>query len=163
MSGDRVSWPLLSNVIRGKSEHNTFGMVRKFANGSPKPHQGWDFSASIGTAVYAIGDGKVEFVRNHGDYGLQLCHSFEFEKVTYYAFFAHLKSSLVAAGATVKKGALIANTGNSGNASNLPSAEDHLHFEIRTSPSPGAGLAGRLSPLKIYKQCPLRAPVFKSA
>ena len=82
----QVTWPLAKNLIRGGSERNTFGIVRKFANGSPKPHQGWDFSAPIGTPVYAIADGKVEFIKNIGDYGLQLCLSFHFDGGAYFAF-----------------------------------------------------------------------------
>lgn len=155
----QITWPLASNLIRGKSERNTFGMVRSFGNGSPKPHQGWDFSASTGTSVYAIADGKVEFIKNNGDYGLQLCLSFKFNGAIYYAFYAHLKATSVAVGAAVKMDDLIANSGNSGNAKNLPSSEDHLHFEIRTKLAPGAGLVGRVSPLKIFGQCPLKVAV----
>jgi len=114
MSETQVTWPLVSNVIRGKSERNTFGMVRKFANSSPKPHQGWDFSAAIGTAVYAVADGKVEFIKNSGDYGLQLCMSFKFKGATYYAFYAHLQSTSVTAGKDVALNDVIGATGNSG-------------------------------------------------
>lgn len=159
MITQQITWPLVSNLIRGKSDHNTFGMVRKFANGNPKPHQGWDFSASIGTSVYAIGNGKIEFIKNNGDYGLQLCHSFKLDGLTYYAFYAHLQTTSVAEGASVELDDLIGTTGNSGNAQNLPHSEDHLHFEIRTTLYPGPGLAGRISPLKIYKICPLSAPI----
>lgn len=159
MSDTQVTWPLVNNIIRGKSERNTFGMVRKFANGNPKPHQGWDFSASLGTAVYAIADGKVEFVRNNGDYGMQLCLSFKFDGVTYYAFYAHLQSTSVIGGAKVEMNDVIGASGNSGNAKSLPHSEDHLHFEIRTQLAPGAGLAGRVSPLKIFKKCPLKVAI----
>jgi len=158
MPAKKVAWPLAINLIRGKSERNTFGIVRKFANGSPKPHQGWDFSAPIGTTVYAIADGKVEFIKNIGDYGLQLCLSFQFDGATHYAFYAHLKTTSVAVGAAVKMRDAVAATGNSGNANTLPSGEDHLHFEVRTKLNPGAGLAGRISPFRIYKICPLKVP-----
>ena len=159
MSSAKVAWPLASNLIRGKTERNTFGMVRKFANGSPKPHQGWDLAAAVGTPVYAVGDGKIEFIKNIGDYGLQLCLSFIFDGTTYYAFYAHLQRTLVSLGAAVKRKDAIGKCGNSGNARNLPATEDHLHFEIRTSLNPGAGLAGRISPLKIYGRCPLKVAI----
>lgn len=159
MTTAKIAWPLTSNVIRGKSERNTFGMVRKFGNGSPRPHQGWDLSASIGTPVYAIAGGNIEFVRNQGDYGVQVCLAFSFNGTPYYAFYAHLQRTSVIPGSTVKIGSLIATSGNSGNARNLPRAEDHLHFEIRTTRNPGAGLAGRVSPLKIFGRCPLKAPI----
>lgn len=159
MSDTQVAWPLVNNIIRGMSENNTFGMVRKLANGSPKPHQGWDFSASIGTTVYAIADGTVEFIKNNGDYGRQLCLSFNFDGTMYYAFYAHLQTTSVAAGAKVEMNDVIGTTGNSGNASNLPHSQDHLHFEIRTKLKPGAGLADRISPIKIFKRCPLKAGI----
>lgn len=158
MSSAKVAWPLARNLIRGKSERNTFGVVRKFANGSPRPHQGWDFAAAVGITVYAVGDGKVEYIKNTGDYGVQLCLSFALEGTTY-AFYAHLQRTLVSVGAAVEKKDAIGITGNSGDAKNLPAAEDHLHFEIRTSLSPGAGLAGRISPLKIYGRCPLTVAI----
>jgi hypothetical protein len=49
-----IVWPLVSNMIRGRSVNNTFGMVRKHANGGMKPHQGWDLEASVGDPVYLL-------------------------------------------------------------------------------------------------------------
>jgi murein DD-endopeptidase MepM/ murein hydrolase activator NlpD len=144
-------------LLRGRSENNTFGMVRRYADGRQKPHQGWDFEASIGTTVHAIADGKVEFVAtNSGDYGSQICHSFEFDGKTLYAYYAHLSSILVAKGDSVKQGDSIGATGNTGNAKNLPRKEDHLHFEIREKAICGKGLQGRISPFKVYGVCPLK-------
>ena len=158
----QVTWPLASNVIRGKSERNAFGMVRAFANGRPKPHRGGDFSASIGTSIYAIADGKNEFIRNNGGYdGPQLCLSFKCNGIAYYAFSADPKATSVAVGAAVKLGDCIATSGNSSNAKNLPGTEDHLHFEVRTSPTPGTEFAGRVSPLKVFGQCPLKVSVVR--
>jgi murein DD-endopeptidase MepM/ murein hydrolase activator NlpD len=134
-------------------------MVRKKADGTPKPHQGWDLEASVGTSAYAVGDGKVVFVQNGGDYGLQVCMLFRIQERTYYAFYAHMSHLFVAAGQEVKMGERIGTTGKSGNAANLSADEDHLHFEIRTTPHCGLGLDGRVSPLVIYGICPLHAPV----
>jgi murein DD-endopeptidase MepM/ murein hydrolase activator NlpD len=78
-----VVWPLVSNVIRARSMNHTFGMVRKYATGAPKPHQGWNFEPRVGEPVYSIADGEVVFVRDKGDYGLQLCLSFSFGDNTY--------------------------------------------------------------------------------
>jgi len=153
-----VTWPLKINVIRGGSLGNTFGKVRKYANGQPKPHQGWDFKAAIGTDAYAIADGTVEFVVNKGDYGRQMCMSFNFNGQKLYAFYAHMQDIYVNTGNLVK-GQLIGKTGKSGNASKLPISEEHLHFEIRTQASCGLGLKGRVSPIKIYGTCPLNKPV----
>jgi murein DD-endopeptidase MepM/ murein hydrolase activator NlpD len=150
---------LFVNEIRGNSDHNTFGYVRKYPDGTPKPHQGWDFEAKVGEPIYAIAAGKVEFVSNHGDYGLQLCHSFVWNDQTLYAFYAHLASVRVTQGQTIQMDDWIATSGKSGNAFNLPESELHLHFEVRTIKSPGLGLTGRVSPIKVFRKCPLNSPV----
>jgi murein DD-endopeptidase MepM/ murein hydrolase activator NlpD len=132
----------------------------RYSNGKPKPHQGWDFAAQVGTPTYAIADGKVEFVRkNFGAYGTQICIQFKFKDKIYYAFYAHLNSTRVTQGAKIKKGQQIATTGISGNAKRLPKSEAHLHFEIRTRAWCGKGLGGRVSPLVIFGNCPLKSSV----
>jgi murein DD-endopeptidase MepM/ murein hydrolase activator NlpD len=156
---EAVAWPLAVNVIRGHSESNTFGMVRKYADGRPKPHQGWDFQAAVGTPAYAVGDGQVQFVTDHGDYGRQVCISFHFKDKVMYAFYAHMDSISVQPHAAVHRNQCIGKTGKTGNASNLPAAEDHLHFEIRTQANCGLGLPGRVSPLTAFGRCPLHAPI----
>jgi len=155
-----ITWPLLKNIIRGKKINHTFGMVRRYRDGRPKPHQGWDFAAAVGTPTYAIADGKVEFVhKNLGDYGTQICLQFKFNEKIHYAFYAHLNSTRVSQGAQVKKGQQIGTTGISGNARRLARSEAHLHFEIRTRASCGRGLGGRVSPLGIFGKCPLTSSV----
>jgi len=154
-----IRWPLQFNVIRRNSESNTYGMVRHHKDGSPKPHQGWDFAAKLGTACLAVGSGKVEFSGYHGDFGLMVVHSFVTGSVKYYAAYAHLQSTSLKKGDSVTKGQEIARTGNSGNASSLPYADLHLHFEVRTTPMPGLGLAGRVSPIKVFHVCPLKHAV----
>ena len=154
-------WPLASNRIRRGSDSNTFGMVRHRADGTPKPHQGWDFAADIGTPCRAIADGVVERVDDHGDYGLQVLVRLAptLNGAALWAFYAHLSHVDVKAGDSVVAGEVIALTGESGNAMGMPRDDRHLHFEIRTEPSPGLGLDGRISPVKIYGSCPLRAAV----
>jgi peptidoglycan LD-endopeptidase LytH len=153
-----ATWPLVSNVIRRNSVSNTFGYVRRYANGSRKAHQGWDFTTEIGTTCYAVGDGKVEFVANHGDYGMQLCMSFVAGGETWYAFYAHLQHTYKAAGDRVDLNDVIATAGISGNARRLPAADYHLHFEIRTRAVCGLGLTNRVSPLRVFGTCPLHTP-----
>ena len=152
---DTVTWPLAFNVIRGRAIKNTFGMVRHRADGTPKPHQGWDFEAAISTPAYAISAGTVEFVRDNGDYGLQLCLAFELTGRTLYAFYAHLEKIYVEDGQTVALNDLVCKTGESGNAQGMPLIEQHLHFEIRTQASARSGLQDRLSPLVVFGKCPL--------
>ncbi len=153
-----VDWPLMQNVIRRNSQSNTFGMVRRYPDGRPKPHQGWDFQARIGTDTFAIADGVVVFVKNnHGDYGTQLCLEFKYNGMSLYAFYAHLNNVFVWSGQTIKLGQIIASTGDSGNAHGMPSADEHLHFEIRFKASCGMGLAERVSPIEVFGLCPLYA------
>lgn len=91
----------------------------------PHLHVGIDFSADIGTPIYATADGVVEFAYQgfNGGYGnmIKIDHSFGFK--TYYA---HLDDLLVKRGDFVKKGQMIAHSGNSGK-----STGPHLHYEIR--------------------------------
>ena len=153
-----VDWPLMYNVIRRNSVSNTFGMVRLNTDGTPRPHQGWDFYASVGTEAYAIADGKVVFVtKNVGDYGTQLCLAFQFRGIDLYAFYAHLKNVYVVEGQSVAIGQTICTTGDTGNAKGLPKADEHLHFEIRTRAYCGKGLINRLSPVEVFGTCPLNA------
>ncbi|KAA8710743.1 M23 family metallopeptidase [Helicobacter canis] len=90
-----------------------------------RQHTGTDFGAKIGTPVYATADGVVDWADSgwNGGYGklVKITHSFGFK--TYYA---HLNEVLIKVGSFVKKGQLIARTGNSG-----VSTGPHLHYEVR--------------------------------
>lgn len=160
---ESVTWPLVSNLIRRRSVNNTFGMVRKRADGTAKPHQGWDFAAEIGTPFYAISDGTIRFIRDRGDYGLQLCLEFNFENSVYYAFYAHLEKCYYETGEglniAVDMNTLLGKTGESGNAKGMPKNDQHLHFEIRTALAPRLGLQDRISPVKIFGKCPLHQSI----
>lgn len=154
-----IGWPLAHNLIRRKAVSNTFGMVRHNPDGSKRPHQGWDFEAPIGTPCFAIADGKVAFVNRTGDYGNLIALGFPFEGKTLYAAYAHLSAIEVALGASVRKGQRIGLTGDTGNAKGMTGPDLHLHFEIRTEPRPGRGLAGRISPLTVFRSVPLDQPI----
>jgi len=88
-------------------------------------HRGIDLKAKLKTPVYATADGIVEWAGMHKRSGFGnlviLAHIYGFK--TYYG---HLKRVVVKSGQFVKKGQLIAYSGNSG-LSNGP----HLHYEIR--------------------------------
>jgi len=88
-------------------------------------HRGSDMKAKMNTPVYAPADAIVEWSGMHKRSGFGrlviLEHSYGFK--TYYG---HLNKTVVKSGKFVKKGTLIAYTGNSG-LSNGP----HLHYEIR--------------------------------
>lgn len=151
----KFCWPLAHNMIRNNAESNTFGLVRHKADGSRKPHQGWDFEAPVGTPCFAIADGKIELVYNSKDYGDVIVLAFPFNGSKLYAAYAHLSRVEVAPGKAVAKGERIGRTGDSGNAKGMTGKDLHLHFEIRTVPRPGVGLDGRISPIKIFGEIPL--------
>ncbi|MGR5134103.1 M23 family metallopeptidase [Vibrio alfacsensis] len=89
-----------------------------------KMHRGLDFAVNIGTKIYAPADGVVEVTRSSnkgsGNF-LRLQHSFGFS-----SSYSHLKGFKVKSGQFVKKGQLIALSGNSG-----LSSGPHLHYEVR--------------------------------
>ncbi|WP_456449513.1 peptidoglycan DD-metalloendopeptidase family protein [Hydrogenimonas sp.] len=88
-------------------------------------HRGIDLKAKRGTPVRAPADGIVEFanMQKRSGYGnlLIISHNYGFK-----TFYGHLKSFKVKLGDSVKKGDIVAYTGNTG-LSNGP----HLHYEIR--------------------------------
>lgn len=150
-----IGWPLKHNRIRRGLASNTFGMVRRKADGSKRPHQGWDFEASVGTPCFAIADGRVALTYTSTDYGEVLVLEFTFEGRELFAAYAHLSAIEVRFGDRVTKGQRVALTGDSGNAKGMSGPDEHLHFEIRTVARPGVGLAGRVSPLEIFRHVPL--------
>ena len=154
-----IQWPLAHNVIRRRALANTFGMVRHNRDGSKRPHQGWDFEAPIGTPCFAIADGTVALINRAGDYGNLVAIAFPFGGKTLYAVYAHLSAIEVALGESVEKGRRIGLTGDTGNAKGMQGPDLHLHFEIRTEPRPGRGLAGRISPLTVFGAVPLHDPI----
>lgn len=151
-----MRFPLAHNIIRRNSESHTFGMVRHHADGTPKPHQGHDYSAKPGTPCYAVADGKVVALGNGGDYGVTLTLDIGGGR---WAFYAHLQAVSVGMGEVVAEGQQVGLTGKSGNAANLPAGDMHLHLECRTVKAPGRGLGGRVSPAEWLGACPIHAAV----
>ncbi|GAB5408980.1 MAG: M23 family metallopeptidase [Balneolaceae bacterium] len=89
-----------------------------------RPHNGVDFRAEIGSAVYATGDGKVKFAGRKGNLGkvVIIDHGFGFETL-----YAHLSTfgNDIKSGATVKRGQEIAKSGDTGLVEG-----PHLHYEV---------------------------------
>lgn len=154
-----IHWPLKSNHIRRGLVNHTFGMTRKNADGSERPHQGWDFYAAPGTPCYSVSDGRVAHIRTIGDYGNTVVIEFAHNGAKRFAAYSHLSRIEVKIDQAVKGGQQIGLTGDTGNAEKLKGDDLHLHFELRTVPTPGRGLVGRLSPLEIFGVCPLDRPV----
>jgi murein DD-endopeptidase MepM/ murein hydrolase activator NlpD len=89
-------------------------------------HYGLDFSIKIGTPIYATADGKAVVVKtSFGGFGkhIYLDHGNGYRTV-----YAHLDKFNVKRGQKVKRGELIAYSGNSGR-----STAPHLHYEVHKS------------------------------
>lgn len=86
-------------------------------------HNGIDFSAPVGTPVYAPGDGVVTEI-NPANFGygktIKIDHGFGIK-----SFYAHLNSFKVKRGQNIKRGDIIGTVGNSG-----MSTGPHLHYEV---------------------------------
>ncbi|HOP50029.1 MAG TPA: M23 family metallopeptidase [Ignavibacteriales bacterium] len=85
-------------------------------------HNGQDIIVDIGTTVKATGNGKVEFIGQKAGYGnvVIINHGFGYRTV-----YAHLSQFLVKENQFVKRGDVIAKSGNSG-----LSTGPHLHYEV---------------------------------
>ncbi len=86
-------------------------------------HSGVDVSCPRGSEVMAARDGKVIFTGFEGGYGKLVVVQHEHG---YRSYYGHLSRPLVKPGDTVKRGAVIAYSGNTGRTTG-----PHLHFEVR--------------------------------
>jgi len=94
-----------------------FYKVKKF-------HEGVDFTAPVGTEIYAAGNGVVTKAgRNFGGYGNQVVIDHGY---SYSTLYAHMSKILVRPGEKVKRGQVIGLVGNTGK-----STAPHLHYEVR--------------------------------
>jgi murein DD-endopeptidase MepM/ murein hydrolase activator NlpD len=86
-------------------------------------HSGIDFSASEGTRVQSTGDGVVAYSGYDKGYGQKITinHGFGYKTI-----YAHLSKSLVRQGQKIKRGEIIALSGNTG-----ISTGPHLHYEVQ--------------------------------
>lgn len=100
-----------------------YGYRRDPIYGSSKFHEGLDFSASIGTLVYATADGEITVAKREAGYGncIDIDHGYN-----YLTRYAHLSEILVKEGSQVKRGQMIGKVGSTGK-----STGPHLHYEVR--------------------------------
>lgn len=88
-----------------------------------KFHEGMDFSAPIGTDIYATADGKVtKITKEKTGYGkrIEIDHGFGYKTL-----YAHMDQFNVKRGQKVKRGDVIGYVGNTGG-----STAPHLHYEV---------------------------------
>jgi murein DD-endopeptidase MepM/ murein hydrolase activator NlpD len=100
-----------------------FYKVRKF-------HEGMDFSAPVGTEIYATGNGMITTAGRdiQGGYGneIRIDHGFNYQTV-----YAHLSRIFVKPGQKILRGQIIGYVGNTGK-----STSPHLHYEVRKNGIP---------------------------
>ncbi len=102
----------------------------------PKMHFGMDFTADVGTPVYATGNGKIVRTDNKSSgYGnhIRIDHGFGYTTI-----YAHLSEYNVRLGQNVKRGEIIGYVGNSGRSSG-----PHLHYEVHLDED-------KLNPVNFY-------------
>jgi murein DD-endopeptidase MepM/ murein hydrolase activator NlpD len=106
----------------GQYSTESFGMRLHPILHVNKMHLGIDIINDVGTNVKVSGNGRIIFVGIKGGYGLtvEVDHGFG-----YHTIYAHLSSSLVKEGTSVKRGQVIAKSGSSG-----LSSGPHLHYEV---------------------------------
>ncbi|MDD8017033.1 MAG: M23 family metallopeptidase [Bacteroidota bacterium] len=118
-----ASLPAIKPMVGTYSYHG-YGLRRDPFLGTLRMHEGVDIQNDVGTPVYATGDGMVEFSGSTGSsYGVsvEINHGFGYK-----TWYAHLSKCAVRSGQHVKRGTLIAYSGNTGR-----STGPHLHYEVR--------------------------------
>jgi len=118
-----------------------FGVRRHPITGQIRAHNGIDISAPVGTPVRATADGIVTKAMYYSGYGRYVLISHYGKIETAYA---HLSRIVVRRGQYVKKGQIIAYSGNSGQ-----TTAAHVHYEVHMQGKP-------INPLKFVAQEPQR-------
>ncbi len=85
-------------------------------------HEGWDFSAERGSAIYSAAGGIVQYSGFHPQYGNMVEVDHGNGLITRYA---HAQKRLVKVGDVVMKGSKVAQVGSTGRSTGA-----HLHFEV---------------------------------
>lgn len=119
--------PSIPPVNRGYLT-SSFGTRSDPFTGKRRMHHGQDFGVLTGTPVYAPADGVVKSRNGKTGYGntVILDHGYGIKTV-----YAHLSRYVVKPGSEVKRGDLIAYSGNTGR-----STGPHLHYEVRVNNVP---------------------------
>ena len=88
----------------------------------PMFHSGMDFTAAVGTEIYATGNGTVTYASRRQGYGncVIIDHGYD-----YTTLYGHIDKFKVRVGQKVSRGEVIATVGNTGK-----STGPHLHYEV---------------------------------
>lgn len=119
---------ILPISVKDYTMSSGYGYRRDPVYGTTKFHAGLDFAASMGTDVFATGDGVVQSAERRSGYGncIDISHGYN-----YLTRYGHLSEILVKPGQNVKRGELIGKVGSTGK-----STGPHLHYEVRFKDEP---------------------------
>jgi septal ring factor EnvC (AmiA/AmiB activator) len=117
-----LAWPVSGEVIRpfGRSVHPKFKTVTV--------NNGINISAPLGTPVYAVANGEVEFADQLPGFGLCIILD---HGAGYYTLYAHLDRAFVTQGGKVSLGEILAEVGEMEG-----DGRSQLYFEIRRGKTP---------------------------
>ncbi|MDD2799568.1 MAG: M23 family metallopeptidase [Bacteroidales bacterium] len=118
--------PILNKDLKQLS--SGFGIRVDPIYGRAKMHSGMDFTARIGTPIYATGDGRVQSAGWDQGYGNAVLINHGFGYQTKYAHMSRIKSKT---GQKVKRGEVIGYVGTTGK-----STAPHLHYEVHVNGKP---------------------------
>ena len=107
---------------------SNFGMRNSPFSGKRTMHEGIDIAARIGTPVYATAAGIVSRAQIENGYGKLIVIDHGYGYKTYYG---HNSKLVVKVGQRIKRGDLIAASGNTGT-----STGPHVHYEVRLNGVP---------------------------
>ena len=123
-NGHSIEKSLLKTPINGARISSKFGMRKHPTLGYSRMHKGIDFAAPTGTAIYAAGNGTIEYMGRRGGYGnyIKIRHNSIYSTAYGHIskFNKHLKKNM-----RVKQGQVIAYVGSTG-----LSTGPHLHYEV---------------------------------
>ncbi|MDO9081209.1 MAG: M23 family metallopeptidase, partial [Desulfuromonadales bacterium] len=122
LSSKPSGWP-----SRGWLTSN-FGIRNSPFSGQRTMHEGIDIAARVGTPVYATAAGIVSRANVENGYGKLVVIDHGYGYKTYYG---HNSKLMVKVGQRVKRGDLIASSGNTGT-----STGPHVHYEVRLNNVP---------------------------
>lgn len=128
LAEDRDAWMVQMPAIMPTSGRviSGYGIRRHPLLKVSKMHHGIDIVADIGTPVMATGDGVVKAIGRQSGYGIRV--EIEHPAAGYTTLYAHLSRAVpgLKVGQQVKRGQLIAYSGNTGRTSG-----PHVHYEVR--------------------------------
>lgn len=156
--GQSIKSTLLRTPVKVARISSHYGYRKKHpVLGYGRMHKGVDFAASIGTPIYASGNGTVSFIGWKSGYGRFILIKHDNTLSTAYAHASKFANGLKK-GSRVKQGDIIAYVGKSGRVTG-----PHLHYEVRINgkqvnpmnfkSKPGIKLTGtKLAEFKQHKE-----------